>query len=86
MSPYKSMIAEAVSRFPLQASTEWARVGAASGVEVARIETDCATISTVDCLFDSRATIVLTDERSIPAKVFGRFDGRRVEVERIVVA
>jgi hypothetical protein len=84
MSPFKTMIAEAVNRYPFKSSPEWARVGAASGVEVARIEADCATITTVDCLFDGHATIVLTDARTVPATVFGRFDGRRVEVERIV--
>jgi hypothetical protein len=86
MNPFKTMIAEAVNRFPLKSSPEWARIGAPDGVDVARIEADCATITTVDCLFDGHATIVLTDDRVLPATVFGRFDGRRVEVERIVPA
>jgi hypothetical protein len=86
MSAYKTMIAEAISRYPLTSAPEWAKVGAPAGVDVARIEPDCASITTVDCLFDGHATIVLTDQRMVHATVFGRFDGRRAEVERIVPA
>ncbi|HUG60680.1 MAG TPA: hypothetical protein VMP03_02475 [Methylomirabilota bacterium] len=86
MSPLKTIIAEAVSRYPLKTMPEWARVCASADVDIERIEADCATISTVDCLFDGEATVFLSDARELPVQVFGRFDGRRAEVERIVVA
>ena len=86
MSPTKTLIVDAVSRFPLQSTAEWARLAATGDVELDRIETDCASISTVDCYFDGNATVFLKGSRAIPATVFGRFDGRRAEIERIVLA
>ena len=63
MSPLKTIIADAVSRYPLETSPEWAgvRSGAAGDAEIERIEADGATIHTVDCLFDGEATVYLTD-------------------------
>lgn len=87
MSPTKTLIADAVSRFPLEKTEEWQKLLATyASTELDRIETDAASISTVDCLFDGRAVVVLKGAQSIPAQVFGRFDGRRAEVERIVFA
>jgi hypothetical protein len=83
MTSYRTLIAEAVSRYPLATAPDWTAY-AADGVEVERIEADCASITTVDCLFDGHATVVLSDRREIPCQVFGRFDGRRVSVDRIV--
>ncbi len=86
MSPLKTIIADAVSRFPLESSPEWTRICRSADVEVERIETDCSTITTVDCLFDGSATVVLSDRRELQAHIFGRCDGRRAEIERIVFA
>jgi hypothetical protein len=83
MTSYRTLIAEAVSRYPLATAPDWTSY-TAGGVAVERIEADCASITTVDCLFDGHATVVLSDHRRVPAAVFGRFDGRRVCVDRIV--
>lgn len=78
----RNLIAEAVSRFPLQASTEWSNRH--PGMTIERIET--AAISTLDCLFEGECKIVVKGgSDTIPAHVFGRFDGRRAEVERFVI-
>ncbi|WP_181704099.1 hypothetical protein [Chthonobacter albigriseus] len=83
MSSAKSLIAEAVSQFPLQTTTEWC--SRHPGCDIERIEADAASISTVDCLFDGECRIVVKgDPGAIPAHVFGRFDGRRAEIDRIV--
>ena len=86
MSPLKTIIADAVSRYPLETSPEWAgvRSGAAGDAEIERIEADGATIHTVDCLFDGEATVYLTDRSALHAQVFGRCDGRRARVERML--
>ncbi|BBE70522.1 hypothetical protein [Oharaeibacter diazotrophicus] len=87
MSPTKTLIADAVARFPLEHTAEWAKLTATfASAEVDRIETDAASISTVDFLFDGRAVVVLKDAAPVPARVFGRCDGRRAEIERIVFA
>lgn len=87
MSPTKTLIAEAVSRFPLQTTPEWTRLIATyASAEIDHIEADMTSISTIDCLFDGDATVVLKNADAVPVKVFGRFDGRRAEVERMVVA
>lgn len=87
MNPIKTLIADAICRFPLQDSAVWNSLQAkASGAELDHIETDTHTIQTVDCLFDGQATIVLKGARAVQALVFGRFDGRRAEVDRIVLA
>jgi hypothetical protein len=86
MSPFKTMIADAIRRFPLQSTPEWKKVAAAvRGAKIDRIEADCASISTVDRLFDGQATVILSDSRKLPAQVFGRFDERRAKVDRIVL-
>jgi len=87
MNPTKTMIADAISRFPLQQSAIWQQLTASdAAIEFDHIEPKPASISTVDCLFDGEATIVLKGARAIQALIFGRFDGRRAEVERIVLA
>jgi hypothetical protein len=87
MNPTKTLIAEAVSRFAFQETPAWENLKASDiSVELDHIETDTASITTVDCLFDGQATIILKDARALQALVFGRFDGRRAEVERIVLA
>jgi len=87
MNPTKTMIADAVSRFHLEDTPAWARL-AANGdqPELDHIETHADSISTVDCLFDGDATIVLKGARAVQARIFGRFDSRRAEVERIIIA
>ncbi len=87
MSPTQTLIADAVSRFPLEQSEEWRKLMATyAASELDRIETDATSISTVDCLFDGKAVVVLKGVGAIPATVFGRCDGRRAKVERIVIA
>lgn len=82
-----ALISEALSRFTTQSSPEWAKLQESVGNrEIARIEAKPSSITTVDCLFDGEATVVLKDANVVPARVFGRCDGRRCEVERIVVA
>lgn len=85
MSPLKTVIADAVSCFPLKSSPEWAQLNTGADVDVERIETDPATITTVDCLFGGEATVFLTDHSTRPARVFGRCDGRRALVERFLI-
>ncbi len=87
MNPTKTMIADALSRFQIEATPAWASLAAGGDApQLDRIETHSDTISTVDCLFDGNATIVLKGERVLPAHIFGRFDSRRAEVERIIIA
>lgn len=87
MSPTKTLITDAVSRFPLQETAEWKKLAATfASAELDHIETDAASISTVDCLFDGRAVVVLKGAEALQARIFGRCDGRRAEVERIVFA
>jgi hypothetical protein len=87
MSPTKTLIAEAVSRFPLQDTPAWKELMATyATAELDRIDTDPSSITTVDCLFDGQATVVLKNAGAVPVMVFGRFDGRRAEVERVVLA
>lgn len=87
MDSTKLLIAEAVSRFPLQSTSEWAKVADGRTLEIERIEADASSISTVDCLFDSTARVVLKGaDTAITAHAFGRFDGRRAQVERFVFA
>lgn len=78
----RHIIADAVSRFPLQTSAEWA--SRHPGMDIERIDT--ASISTLDCLFEGECQIVVKGNQTpIPAHVYGRFDGRRAEVERFVL-
>ncbi|WP_181707194.1 hypothetical protein [Chthonobacter rhizosphaerae] len=87
MDTTKVLIAEAVSRFPLQTTTEWAKISGGRPLEIERIEAEPNSISTVDCLFDSTAKVVVKGtDTAITAHAFGRFDGRRAEVERFVFA
>ena len=87
MNPTKALIAEAVTRFPLHTTAAWASLKAAdAAAEIERIEADPTSITTVDCLFDGQASIVLKGDRVVPAMIFGRFDGRRAEIERIVLS
>lgn len=87
MNPTKTMIADALRRFQIEATPAWTSIAAGGDApELDHIEPDSNTISTVDCLFDGNATIILKGERSLPARIFGRFDSRRAEVERIIIA
>ena len=87
MNPTKTMIADALRRFQIEATPAWTSLAAGGDTpELDRIEPHSNTISTVDCLFDGNATIVLKGERALSARIFGRFDSRRAEVERIVIA
>jgi hypothetical protein len=86
MNPEKNIIARAVRRCALKSRPGWSDVAAAVGdAEISSIEADCSTITTVDRLFDGQATIHLTDSRRLHATVFGRFDARRAEIDRVVV-
>lgn len=87
MNPTKTMIADALRRFQIEATPAWTNLAAGGDApELDRIEPHSNTISTVDCLFEGNATIVLKGERALPARIFGRFDSRRAEVERIIIA
>jgi hypothetical protein len=87
MHPTKTMIADAIKRYQIEASPAWVSLSAGGDKpELDRIETHSGTFSTVDCLFDGDATIVLKGDRALSARIFGRFDSRRAEVERIVIA
>lgn len=87
MNPTKTMIADAIRRFQIEATPAWTSLAAGGEPpELDHIEPHSNTISTIDCLFDSNATIVLKGERAVSARIFGRFDSRRAEVERIIIA
>ncbi|WP_237153471.1 hypothetical protein [Oryzibacter oryziterrae] len=87
MQSTKSLIVDAVCRFPVQETAAWRELNKGPATaEIDHIEARAASINTTDCLFDGEATIVLKDARALQAMIFGRFDGRRAEVERIVIA
>jgi len=87
MNPTKTMIADAIRRFQIEATPAWTSLSSGGDTpELDHIEAHSNTFSTVDCLFDGSATIVLKGERALPARIFGRFDSRRAEVERIIIA
>ncbi len=87
MSPTKTLIADAVSRFPLEQSEEWRKLMATyAAPELDRIETDATSISTVDCLFDGRAVVVSEGGRRDSRQGVRPLRRRRAEVERIVIA
>lgn len=86
MTTAKELIAEALSQIPEDPPPDWDAVVAAAGpARIDHVEPDGASIHTIDCLFDGEAAIVLTDDRVLHATVFGRFDTRRVEIDRIVL-
>ncbi|MBH0239787.1 hypothetical protein [Methylobrevis albus] len=90
MDRTKLIIAEAVSQYPLKASQEWARAfGNDSSVEIDHIETSPTSYDVHDYLFEGQAQVFLRhgDEpaaQAVSAHVFGRCDGRRVELDRFV--
>ncbi len=87
MNPTKTMIADALTRFQIESTPVWTSLSAGGDTpELDHIEPHSNTISTVACLFDGNATIVLKGERALAARIFGRFDSRRAEVERIIIA
>lgn len=85
MTPIKTLITDAVRRFPIEASPAWRRLAEGGHFELDHIEPNAGSITTTDCLFDGRATIVLKNAQPLPVSVFGRFDANRAEVERIVI-
>lgn len=87
MNPVKLLIAEAVCRLSQPDSPVWAAITASGEqADVLRVDADPRSITTIDCLFDGEANVVLADHRVLPIRVFGRCDGRRAEVERVVRA
>lgn len=87
MTTTMTLIADALQRFQIEQTPVWAGL-AANGdkPELDHIEAHADSISTVDCLFDGSATIVLKGDKAVKARIFGRFDSRRAEVERIILA
>ena len=87
MTSTMTLIADALRRFQIEQTPAWAGLAAKGDKpELDHIEAHAASISTVDCLFDGAATIVLKGDKAVEARIFGRFDPRRAEVERIIIA
>ncbi len=90
MDRTKTIIAEAVSRYPLRSSAEWAReFGENADIEVDHIETNPAAFDLHDYLFEGRAQVYVRREANLApvavmARAYGRCDGRRVELDRFV--
>lgn len=84
MTSMRTLIEDALGRFAREG--HGGDLGLGDGSALARVEADPTTISTVDCLFDGQATVHLADARSLQLHVFGRFTGRKAEVERAILA
>ncbi|SON55735.1 hypothetical protein HDIA_2194 [Hartmannibacter diazotrophicus] len=90
MDHTKTIIAEAVCSYPLSSSTEWARrFGQEAGVEFDHIETNPTSFSIHDYLFEGNAQVYVRHcdtnaSEPVKAKVFGRCDGRRAQLDRFV--
>ena len=86
MTSTRTLITDAIRQFPLERSPAWHRLSKDNTtLELDHIEPVAASLTTTDCLFDGEATIVLKGARALQALVFGRFDSRRAEIDRIVI-
>lgn len=86
MTTTRTMITDAVRRFPIERTTAWHRLTEGNtALEIDHIEPVDSSFNTTDCLFDGEATIVLKGARALQALVFGRFDSRRAEVDSVII-
>jgi hypothetical protein len=86
MTSTRTLITDAVRQFPIERTPAWHRLADGNAaLQIDHVEPLNASFNTTDCLFDGEAKIVLKDARALQALVFGRFDSRRAEVERIVI-
>ena len=87
----KQAISDAICSFPMQDTPAFRQqFGSGAELQISSIESGPADLNIHDYLFDgnARVTVRAADgkETVVKARVFGRSDGRRVEVDRVTVA